>query len=68
MSAPKPPVAGALLSEQDAATYLGTTPRHVRELRTTGRLTFIRVGRFIRFAPADLDAFIAARRVRASRS
>ena len=27
-----------------------------------------RVGRFIRYAPADLEAYIAARRVRASRS
>lgn len=57
-----------LLSEEQTAELLGTTARHVRELRTTGRLTYVRVGRFIRYAPADLDAYVAAQRVRASRS
>lgn len=59
---------GPLLTEDEAAAYLGTTHRHVRGLRRSGRLSYVMVGGKVRLAPADLDAFIAARRVRASRA
>jgi excisionase family DNA binding protein len=53
-----------LLDYEAAARYLCTTTRHVRELWTRRKLAAIKVGRSVRFTKADLDAFIAANRVR----
>ncbi|MGH9104629.1 MAG: excisionase family DNA-binding protein [Acidimicrobiales bacterium] len=62
------PAAGeGLLDYQGAARYLCTTARHVRELWAKRQLAAIKVGRSVRFSKADLDAFIAANRVRAVR-
>lgn len=58
---------GGLLDYQAAARYLCTTTRHVRELWTRRELAAIKVGRSVRFTKTDLDAFIAANRVRAVR-
>ena len=58
---------GSLLDYEAAARYLCTTPRHVRELWARRQLAAIKVGRCVRFAKSDLDAFIAARRVDAVR-
>ena len=58
---------GSLLDYEEAAAYLCTTPRHVRELWARRQLAAIKVGRCVRFAKADLDAFIAANRVSAAR-
>jgi excisionase family DNA binding protein len=54
---------GSLLDYEAAARYLCTTPRDVRELWAKRRLAAIRVGRSVRFAKSDLDAFIKANRV-----
>jgi excisionase family DNA binding protein len=56
-----------LLDYDGAAQYLCTTPRHVRELWAKRCLAAIKVGRSVRFSKADLDAYIAARRVEAVR-
>lgn len=56
-----------LLDYAAAARYLCTTPRHVRELWAKRYLTAVKVGRHVRFTREDLDAFIAARRVKAIR-
>lgn len=56
-----------LLDYAGTADYLGITPRHVRRLWAERRLTGIKVGRLVRFAPADLDRYIAAQRVEAVR-
>jgi excisionase family DNA binding protein len=58
---------GGLLDYEAAARYLGTTPRHVRELWAKRYLAGVKVGRRVRFRIADLDAFIAAHRVPAVR-
>jgi len=63
----KPGPEGKLLDYEAAAHYLCTTPRHVRKLWQTRRLAAVKVGRCVRFAIADLDGFIAANRVPASR-
>ena len=52
-----------LLDYEAAARYLGTTPRHVRELWARRQLATVKVSRRVRFHVADLDAFIAAHRV-----
>lgn len=45
-----------------AAEYLNTTPRHIRNLAYRRDLPFTKVGRLVRFFPADLDAYLANNR------
>jgi excisionase family DNA binding protein len=49
-----------LLSVEEAAERLGTSTRFVRRLIFERRIAFVKVGRHVRIAPADLDAFVAA--------
>ncbi len=53
----------SLLTINDTATRLGVSPRFVRRLVAERRITFHRVGKFIRFEPADVDALILEGRV-----
>jgi excisionase family DNA binding protein len=59
--------ADALLSVGQAAERLGTPIRFVRRLVAERRIPFHRVGRYIRIAESDLDAFVAAGRVEAGK-
>jgi excisionase family DNA binding protein len=52
-----------LLTIDDTAARLSVTPRFVRRLVAERRITFLRVGKFIRFDPADVDALILEGRV-----
>ena len=54
-----------LLTPQEVADRLGTSLRFVRRLVLERRIPFIRVGRHVRIAAGDLEAFIAAGRVEA---
>jgi excisionase family DNA binding protein len=56
-----------LLSVEQAAERLGTSVRFVRRLIFERRIAFVKVGRHVRIASGDLDAFIAAGRVAALR-
>jgi excisionase family DNA binding protein len=47
-----------LLSVQQAAQRLGTKVRFVRRLVSERRIRFYRVGKYVRFHPADLAAYI----------
>ena len=53
----------SLLTPQEAADRLGTSLRFVRRLVFERRIPFVKVGRHVRTAASDLDAFIAAGRV-----
>jgi len=55
--------ASYLLDTAQAATYLGTTVRHIRRLRKDHGLPTIKLGGKPRFLKADLDRFIASLRV-----
>ena len=55
-----------LLSVEQAAERLGTSVRFVRRLIAERRIAYIRVGRHVRIAEADLASFIAAGRIEAS--
>jgi excisionase family DNA binding protein len=55
-----------LLTVQEAADRLGTSVRFVRRLIAERRIAYVRVGRHIRIAEADLASFVAAGRVEAS--
>jgi excisionase family DNA binding protein len=56
-----------LLTVGESAERLGTSVRFVRRWVFEGGIAFVKVGRYVRIAEADLDAFIAAGRVNALR-
>ena len=52
-----------LLTVEEAADRLGTSVRFVRRLIFERRIAFVKVGRHVRIAAADLDAYIRGARV-----
>jgi excisionase family DNA binding protein len=62
------PTSALLLDIAQAAEYLGVTPRFVRALVQQRRVVHYKVGKFVRFTTADLDAFVQAGRVELWRS
>jgi excisionase family DNA binding protein len=54
-----------LLTMEEVAERLNTTPRHVRRLVSARRIAYRKLGRYVRFHPADVDEYIAANRVEA---
>lgn len=52
-----------LLDVVAAAAYLPVSEHFVRRLVRERRLLYQKLGRFVRFDPADLDAFVQAGRV-----
>jgi excisionase family DNA binding protein len=55
-----------LLTVEEAADRLGTSVRFVRRLVLERRIAYIKVGRHVRIAEADLMGFVAAGRIEAS--
>jgi excisionase family DNA binding protein len=51
------------LTVSEAATFLNTSERFVRRLVAERRVAFHHVGRHVRFAVSDLEAFVRAGRV-----
>ncbi len=54
---------GALMDIETLAVRLGVSVRFVRRLVAERRMPFLKIGKFIRFDPADVDAWIESRRV-----
>ena len=52
-----------LLTVDQAAERLGTSPRFIRRLIAERRIAFAKLGKHVRIDSADLDAFVAAGRV-----
>lgn len=52
-----------LLSAEQVAERLGVSTRYVWRLGRKGELPRYRLGKYVKFAPDDIDAFIEARRV-----
>jgi excisionase family DNA binding protein len=52
----------SLLTIEDVATYLQVSARTVRRLIARSALPHVRFGRVIRFDPADVRRFLAARK------
>jgi excisionase family DNA binding protein len=52
-----------LLTMEEVAERLNTTPRHVRRLVSARRIAYRKLGRYVRFHPADVDEYIAANRI-----
>ena len=57
-----------MLTTEEAAQYLGTTPRHVRRLVSDHELSHYKVGGRVRFADVDLDAWLDGRRIERRRA
>ena len=55
-----------LLSVEQAAERLGTSVRFVRRLVFERRIAYVKLGRHVRIAEADLASFVAAGRIEAS--
>ena len=49
-----------LLTWDEAAERLNTTPRHVRRLVFERRIAYRKLGRYVRFHPDDLEEYITA--------
>lgn len=58
---------GPLLDTDGVAHSLGVTSRHVRRLVAERRIPFLKVGRFVRFDPGELDAWLDQQRVEIKR-
>jgi excisionase family DNA binding protein len=52
-----------LLTVDQAAERLGTSVRFVRRLIAERRIAYVKLGRHVRIAAEDLEAFIASGRV-----
>ena len=53
----------ALLDVDQVAERMCVTPRFIRRLVEERRIPFCKLGKFVRFDPVDIDAWIEARRV-----
>jgi excisionase family DNA binding protein len=58
---------GTLLDIDAVATALGVTPRHVQRLVSERRVPFLKIGRFVRFDAAELNAWVDQQRVAPAR-
>ena len=56
-----------LMTVEQAGEYLGTGTRFVRRLITERRISFVRIGKYVRLERATLDAFVDAGRVHSQR-
>ncbi len=54
-----------LLTVEEVAERLNTTPRHVRRLVFERRIAYRKLGNYVRFHPDDLAEYVAAHRVEA---
>lgn len=54
------------LTLDQAAEYASVSPRYLRREVQRGHLAVVRLGRLLRFAPADLDEYLGTRRVAVS--
>ena len=65
---PGPDELPKLITMDELAERLGVSHRHVRRLVDERRLPFLRVGRFIRFNPAEVAEWLGSTRVPAALS
>lgn len=54
---------GLLLDISGLAVHLGVTERFVRRLVEERRVPFHKIGKFVRFHPDDIDAWVSKQRV-----
>ncbi len=52
-----------LIDTNEAAARLGVTPRFIRRLVDERRVPFHKIGKYVRFDPADIDNFVMDSRI-----
>ena len=52
----------ALMNSEQFAARLGVTPRFVRRLVEQRRVPFLKIGKFVRFDPDEIERWIAGQR------
>jgi excisionase family DNA binding protein len=57
-----------LIDIDAVAKVLCVTPRHIQRLVTERRIPYLKVGRFVRFDPCELDVWLDGQRVDVLRS
>jgi excisionase family DNA binding protein len=57
-----------LLDSDAVALALGVTRRHVQRLVAERRIPFLKIGRFVRFDPAELNVWLDQQRVESVRA
>ena len=62
------PLNGPLLDIDSVAEALAVTPRHVQRLVSERRIPYLKVGRFVRFDPSELNLWLEKLRVEPERS
>jgi excisionase family DNA binding protein len=55
-----------LLGIDELAERLGVSARFVRRLVEERRIPFLKIGKFVRFDPDDVDRWISSQRIRPS--
>jgi excisionase family DNA binding protein len=58
---------GPLLTVAQAGEYLGTGERFIRRLITERRISYVKVGKYVRLERSTLDALVDAGRVHSQR-
>ena len=57
-----PPRSRALIDVPALAERLGTTERFIRRLTAEDRVPFLKIGKFVRFDPKEIDHWVNAHR------
>jgi excisionase family DNA binding protein len=52
-----------LLNDTQAARRINCSKRKLHYEKDAGRIPYVRIGRLVRFIPADIAAYIQARRI-----
>jgi excisionase family DNA binding protein len=55
-----------LMDEPTVCEYLGITKRHLQDLRYRREIPYVKVGRLVRFRPAEVEAWLEANTVEAA--
>ena len=66
-SVPRANARDPLLDVDGVADAFGVTSRHIRRLVAERRIPFFKVGKFVRFDPAELDVWLDQLRVEMTR-
>ena len=60
--APARALTSPLIDIHGVAEVLGVTPRHIQRLVAERRIPYLKVGRFVRFDPAELSVWLDQQR------
>lgn len=60
--APAEALTSPLIDIHGVAQVLGVTPRHIQRLVAERRIPYLKIGRFVRFDRAELDAWLVQQR------